>query len=228
MMLTGATADAQTAAINKSQASLQRIVDELNAKFAGRTFRGADVVDELKRSFEVTFQFEEQAQSMGGWFGSLTDSQIGEIQDIGNDLLETYSFFKGVADGAMAPDYPASYLFIPGSDYWNKALTLQKAPIQWLAGIQKIVLTNQRNIDEAIDSAKNIPSASIRWTLEQLFKGLGLPTWLVPAMGVTALVGVGAWAYFSFLAPVGSVGRLVRARANPRRKRRVYRRRHAV
>jgi hypothetical protein len=79
-------------------------------------------------------------------------------------------------------------------------------------------------LTEAADDAANIPSITIKWLLEQLLKSLNLPTWLLPALGITAIAGLGAWAYFSFLAPITASTHVLRR--NPRRRRARRRRRY--
>jgi hypothetical protein len=55
----------------------------------------------------------------------------------------------------------------------------------------------------------------LTFTRDQLFGALGIPTWLPTALIATAAVGVGAWAYVTFLQPVTRAAH----HQNPRRRR---------
>lgn len=46
---------------------------------------------------------------------------------------------------------------------------------------------------------------------EAVDEAIGWPTWFVPAVAIVGVLGVGAWAYFNFLAPAGQARRALAA-----------------
>ena len=74
-------------------------------------------------------------------------------------------------------------------------------------GRPKLLLVAKTNA--AIDKVVNAPSTLIAWTLEQTLAAIGLPKGVLPVIGGVAVIGLGAWAYFTFLAPVSRVSRRI-------------------
>lgn len=200
------TYESQTAAIAKWQAALRAKAAEVDAKFMNRVFYAGEMAEEISRTFVIAGDMLETVKTMS----SPTPLQVKKIEDIVLELGELRGFFNAVAAGRLASSYPPMWQFKPGDAFHTKAREAQKQPILWLIGVGTPVLQTQRDMDEMLERASNIPSAGLKWTLEQILKALGLPEWALPAIGVTALVGVGAWAYFAFLAPIGSAARLAR------------------
>lgn len=224
VLVPGATPAQQAATIADLRRRLDLVVAEIELKFAGRTFVASEMQGEIDRAFVIATERQRIAEDMSS--SAMPADRLQEIGDICLDLLELKGFFDATASGAMASNgYPPMYVFDYRDTYWQKALALEKAPIVWVRDAVIPVLTDFSEMDKALDAVANIPQAGIKWTLEQILKALGLPTWLLPVIGVTAITGVGAWAYFSFLAPVGSASRALRLRHNPKRQRRVIRRR---
>lgn len=235
VLVPGATTEGQRAVIAKLEAELARQIAELDAKFSGRRFTAADVGEEISRVAGILKNW--YVIEYGNWYDQVQrfffENERQRLAQIGRmigDIGDLQDFFTATELGYnVAKGYPPGYVFSAADAEFHQLLAAEKAPIQWLAGVAPPTLKNFAEWDEALTKAAettaNIPSATIRWTLEQLMKSLRLPTWVIPVVGVTALVGVGAWAYFSFLAPVGAGARLLRTRRNPRRRRRIRRRR---
>lgn len=229
-----------TALVQEWERRLLAIAAQIDAKFANWNFTASEVLPDVKRTAEIARMYLECATTrtcMGQWsltkgMSTLTEQNKQDAQNNYDELLTLRNTLDRINSGVLKDEYgyTAATKFAPGTPQWLVTKEYLKAPILWLIQIGKPVFQNRiqwsKDLEDIIDTAKNIPQATIKWTLESILRALGLPTWLLPVIGITALVGVGAWAYFSFLAPVGGVGKLVRLkRKNPRRYRR--RRRHA-
>lgn len=212
--------DAYDAAIANWQSRLGAKMLEIDQRFAGRRFTAAEIRPEIAKMFQIAGEFQKESQSIS----RLTDRDRKDIDYIFIDLGELYGFFGAVDRGMSVNNgYPKSFVFAQGDPYWQKALDLQKAPIAWLLRIGKPVLESGADANRFLDKVKDAPGAGIRWTLEQLLAGLGLPKWFLPVLGVTTIAGLGAWAYFTFLAPVSAASKTLRLRTNPRRRKRLRR-----
>jgi len=235
VLVPGVTPEQQRATIAKLEANLKAKLVELDAKFAGRTFRAADVIDELKRVEAITEGWHKIQEggaydAVRRFFSKYEADKLQQVVQMWEDAYEIRAIMQNVAAGSTRGEgYPPEFVFDSSNYFWQKVYRAERAPIEWLLKVAPPTLANFTEWNEALtkatDMAANIPSVTIKWLLEQLFKSLKLPTWLIPVVGVTALVGVGAWAYFSFLAPAGAAGKVLRLRKNPRRRRRRIQRR---
>lgn len=228
-LVPGATDEGQRQAIVKLTAELARQVAAIDAKFAGRTFRAADVADELNRVMAIlskwyVIEYGDTFDQVQRFFFANERQHISQIADMIGTVGDLQEFFTSTELGYNRDSgYPPEFVFTSSDTHWGQLLAAEKLPAQWLAGVAPPTLQNFREWDSALttaaETAANIPSITIKWLLEQLFKSLKLPTWLIPALGITAIAGVGAWAYFSFLAPITASTRALRLRRNPRRRR---------
>jgi len=235
VLVPGATADQQRALIAKLEMELARQIAEIDARFAGRTFRAADVSAEISRVAGIlrnwyVIEYGGTYDKVQRFFFENERARLSQIGNMIGDIGDLQDFFTATELGYnVDAGYPPNYVFSSEDEQWSQLLSAEKAPIQWLAGVAPPTLSNftdwNEALTEAAETAANIPSITLGWLLDQLFKSLKLPTWLIPVIGVTALVGVGTWAYFSFLAPIGAAGKVLRLRRNPRRRRHARRRR---
>lgn len=144
-----------------------------------------------------------------------TDAKDKSIVDIALNLAELKYAARAQPQIVMIPAAQGQAI--------AKKLT---APIFWLIGEGEPILARQEFINEIIPDLANAPGLGLKWTLEQLLRALGLPTWLLPVIGAAAIGGAAFWAYHAFLAPISRASRSIR-RTNPsrRRRRRVRRKR---
>lgn len=197
------TQESQQAAIASWQSRLTGKIQEVDDKFRGRTFTAAEIRPEIAKVFQIAGEFAKIAKTIN----NITEDELRRIDYIFIDLGELYAFFGVVASGKAiglsdSKDYPPSYVFAQGDPYWQKALDLEKAPIAWLIGVGKPVLENQVHVEELIRKAEDIPGRAIRWIINQAVQGLGLPKEVVPVIGGAVVIGLGVWAYFTFLEPI--------------------------
>lgn len=54
---------------------------------------------------------------------------------------------------------------------------------------------------EDVKKIKDAPAIIVRWSLEQLLGALGIPSWVLPVVGIGALALLGLYAYRSFVPP---------------------------
>lgn len=236
VLVPGATTEGQKAAIAKLTQKLQEQLNAIDAKFAGRKFVAADVLDEIGRVADIckqwyVIQYGGTYDRVARYFFAYDNDKLKGLGDLIGQVGDIQDTLTAVAMNAPDAEYTPDYVFDSTDKEWQDLYHAERAPIEWLMGTAPPTLANFSEWDaaltEAADDVKNIPSITLKWLLEQLFKSFNLPTWFIPVVGVTALVGVGAWAYFSFLAPVGASARLMRLRHNPRRRRRFMRRRRS-
>jgi hypothetical protein len=188
-----------SAAIGKWSASLQRRAGEIRAKYASGGFQVKDMLADVDGWWQIAAQFAQVAPTMS----QITREQVTEAQDNSLGLFEFRAELKQLpADAPLDPERRGI------------GVVLMMNPINWLVRIGTPVLQTQADYQELAAKAVNAPSTASGWVLDQILKTLHLPTWITPTVAVISLVGVGAWAYFSFLAPVGRAARMVRQ--NPR------------
>lgn len=234
-LVPGASSSQQQALIGKLTTRLQGQLNDIDAKFAGRSFVAADVLDEIQRVADIckqwyVIEYGGTYDEVARFFFTYDRDKLSGIADLIDQIGTIQDFMVATSQGYNTNDgYPPDYVFDSTDAQWSQLYRAERAPIEWLMGVAPPTLQNFSDWDSALtkaaDTTANIPSTTIRWLLDQLMKSLHLPTWVVPVVGVTALVGVGAWAYFSFLAPVGASARVLRLRTNPTRRRRRRRRR---
>ena len=118
---------------------------------------------------------------------------------------------------------PGSQL-VTRNDLVQRAVAAQVAPIEWLIAIGSPALQRSASYADMVRAAADAPSKGLGYILDQLRKALNLPTWAVPVIAGAAILGVGVWAYFTFLAPVTRVSYAVRRNPAKRKRRRRLRR----
>lgn len=218
MILSSLGDSAADATIKTWTASLAGKVNDIDKLFINRSFTASEIYPEIDKSWNMATQFAETAKTMN----NISSADVDDINGIALSLLELRGFFDAVIKGQFEEYPPSVYLFSSPNQYWQKALDGEKAPIQWLIRIGSPVLQTQADYNDLLKTAANFPSTAIQWTLDSILKALHLPTWLIPAIAITGIVGLGAWTYFTFLAPISHTTRRL---ANPRRRRRRYVRR---
>ncbi len=199
-MLAGTTAG--QAAIVKWQTSLQARANELQAKYANAYPTAGELLEDVTKWWTIASEFADTARTMG----NITPRSVRDAEDNALALLE----FR-----AQLRVQPANATVSP--DIRDVGVTLMLGPINWLVRIGSPVLVTQSNYQELAQKAIDAPSSAIGYVLDQLRKSLGLPSWFVPVVAGTAAVGVGAWAYFTFLAPATRISRRL-VHQNPRRR----------
>lgn len=201
----------QVSAINTMNAKLDAAAAGLTAKYATGSHAVAELYADVDKFWRIAGTYAEQANTMGGFFGGLEKSQVRQAEDNALNLLEFRAYLKSFPVGAQA-----------SRPMLDRGVALCVAPIAWVKSISSPVLQTQASINNMAKLALDAPSSVIKWTLDQLMKSLGLPTWFVPVIAVAAVGGLGYWAYSTFLKPTGTAMRVLR---NPRRRRRVRRKR---
>ncbi len=198
---------AQDAAIASASAKLDAAAAALAAKYATGEHTIGALLGDVDKWWRIATEYVTQAKTMS----SLTDTQVRAAEDNALTLLELRGYLRS---------FPASIVAsIPMRD---KAVAAMVAPIYWVKGIATPILQRSAAYDDMLRAAANAPSTGVNWLLEQLRKSLGLPSWFVPVLATAVVGGVAWWAYSTFLKPAGTGMRLLR---NPRRRRRVRRRR---
>lgn len=201
MMLSDATFDA---GINKWKSAVLGKAAEIRAKYANSSPLAAELLTDVDHWWTVASEFANGASSLS----NITDMEIERAKYNALDLLEMRAYLKGLYFGSVVPP-----------DVVANAVNQMTAPIDWLVSIGTPVLQAEANYQDMLKRAADLPSNAIKYLLDQAAKAVGLPTWIVPVIAGTAVIGMGAWVYFTFLAPITKVTRSV-GYTNPRRRQR--------
>ena len=199
MMLGDATADA---AISKWQGAMAGKVLEIETKYANSSPVAAELLTDVDHWWSVATEFANGADSLS----NISDTDIERAKYNALDLLEMRSYLKSLYFGSVVP-----------VDVKFNAVRLMTAPIKWLQSIGTPVLQTEAKYEDMVKTATDLPGLGIKYLLDQVTKALSLPSWTVPVIAGGAVIGLGAWIYFTFLAPVGRATRSV-SYANPRRR----------
>lgn len=180
--------ESREAAIARFSAMLAGKAAEVDARFAN-AYRASDVYPDLDRAWKIASEMAATARD--SW--KLPDD---EIEGIALALLEQRAFYSSVIAGkTRAQGIPPEHVFAPGSSFSNSARDAMKAPLIWLRGVGVPQLSETSSYLDTLEAAKNIPSATIKWTLEQVLKSLGIPPQVLPVVIMAGLFGVGFYAY---------------------------------
>lgn len=197
----------QDAAIASTAAKLDAAAAGVAAKYTTGEHTIGAVLADVDKWWRVATEYVAQAKAMS----SLTVTQVRAAEDNALTLLELRGYLRS---------FPAAT--IASRPMLDKGVAAMIAPIAWVKAIATPILQRSADYDDMLRAATNAPSMTLAWLRDQLSKGLGLPTWFVPFVVVAAVGGVGWWAYSTFLKPVGTGMRVLR---NPRRRRRIRRKR---
>lgn len=201
------SSEAQRATIVRWETRMRALGDELRAKYSQGVFPASVLLPDV----EKWLRFSEAGAELD--VRAMTSA-------LRRDFSSAALSLRGIRDWLKSN---------PSTSYKHSNSLVQTFVSNALKALDAFIavgrptLTTSADNTELVEKVRNAPSALTKWTLEQALAALGLPKWALPALGVTALVGVGLWAYVSFLAPVGAIARV--RRANPRRRHRRRRRR---
>lgn len=172
--------------------TMSRHAAEMRARYSvPRNFY--ELALDAEKQWKIATEFSRTSLS------NITEAKRKQAQYNALDLLE----LKGYATSQPGTDT------VP-QDIVQMALPRLVAPFYWLTDISVPVLERQENLDKIRAAIKDAPGDALAWSLRQLLAGLGLPSWVLPVVGVTAITGLAWWAYSSFLAPVRTVSRTAR------------------
>ncbi len=196
--------EGQTAVIAKTKKLIESKGKDLRAKYEKSNFTAEQAFPDVEKTWEMATKVSAEARGM-----SLLPSKAKtEMVDNALTLLELRAFYKAVKEGKFAAQgFEKEHIFKPGSEYSVKTAKALEAPYAWIAKHSESVLKRQEDIDDTLNAAKNAPGNAANWSLEQLLKMLGLPTWLLPVLGITVIVGLGSWAYLTILAPLSRLSK---------------------
>lgn len=180
--------DARQQAITKWNASLKNHARDIETKYATPGPTNRELFEDIDKNWQLATKFTYSSESI---ISSLPKADSDEAEDNAIALLELRAKVK-----ALPPDAQADEAIR------KKATVLMSAPYKWFARIGTPVLTRKILIDDLTKQVTDTPSAILKYLLDQLRKTLSLPSWFIPAVATTAVVGLGAWAYFTFLAPL--------------------------
>lgn len=193
--------DAASDLIAKRESNLDAVAASLAAKYATGEHSVAELYGDVDKYWRVASEYASQANTMS----SLSTQQVRRAEDNALALLEFRAYLKSFPVGT-----PASRAML------DRGVGLCVAPIVWIRDIGTPVLQTMDSYARMAKLAIDAPSSALKWTLDQLMKSLGLPTWFVPVVAVAAVGGLGFWAYSTLLKPTGRALRVLR---NPRRRR---------
>lgn len=194
-----------TLAITTWQQRLAGKQEEIRQKYANPQPAGTVVAD-LEHWHKIATEFSRIGREM-----STTPTTPLNIQTA-DDNVATLAYLR-----TYIGQLPAQQL-VTRPELLSRCAGAMTAPIAWLVQIGTPALQTSAAYGDMVRAATDAPSKALSYALEQLVKGLGLPKWFVPVIATGAVLGLGAWAYFTFLAPVSRSVQLVRR--NPRRRRR--------
>lgn len=197
----------QDAAIASTRAKLDAAAASLAAKYATGSHTLSELYGDADKWWRIATEYSTQAHTMS----SLTDTQVRQAEDNALSLLEFRGYLKSFPQTVVA-----------SRAMLDRGVALMIAPIYWVRDISTPILQRSADYDDMLRKAADAPSAGLNWLLEQVRKSLGLPSWFVPVLATAVVGGVAWWAYSTFLKPAGTGMRLLR---NPRRRRRVRRKR---
>ena len=171
------TAEQQRAAIERWQRAMRSNVGDLQIKYAMGMIPVAELrVDAEKWSAFATAGLKLNADAFRESAMSLGGIAL-HLKDLKGDLSANHTlvrtFIKSVSEAVDA--------FIR---------------------VGRPALATVANTNAIIEKVVNAPSTLVKWTLEQTLASVGIPKWGLPVIGGAVIVGLGLWAYATFLAPV--------------------------
>lgn len=168
--------------------------------------------DALKGKYATPQTYATLREDAAHWEGVAKEfaSQAGKISNIDDNKIDEaesnykkLSDLRGFADIEVAAGRGQNFI----SSIINR-ITVERltAPIYWLISVGTPVVERQIAFQEAATAVTKAPKAGLDWLLDLL----GLPRWAPKVLIGAGVLGLGAWAYITFLAPVGKVVKAAR------------------
>jgi len=195
--LSGIDVQKEQTLIATAIAKVDARVAEIAVKWMGKTPTGMEIYPDVRKAWEDSTVMMNTAGELSTGalsFTSFSSADKREIEDYTIALLEDWPILHRT--------WATKVLDIT---HVNKLIADMQAPYRWLARVSRAAAGDRREIQETfnkvVDKVTN-PGFGIQWTLEQLLAALGLPKGALPVVGGVVVLGLGTWAYFTFLEPV--------------------------